>query len=100
MAESMELSTFERYVGDRFRLEFADGPAIELTLVEAGAGPWQRPEGDEGRAPFRLEFTGPPDPVLAQQTHNVTHEALGAFDIFFGPIARTSEATTYEAIFS
>lgn len=98
MTERLELSTFEPCVGDRFRLEFVDASPIDLTLVEAAPGPWQRPEG--GPTAFRLEFSGPPDPILEQRIYRMDHESLGNLDIFIVPIARTDEKTTYEAIFT
>ena len=97
VTEKLELSTFEPCVGDGFRLEFADHPPVDLTLVEAAPGPWQPAEGPTA---FRLEFSGPPDPVLEQRTYRMTHDGLGNLDIFIVPIARTDEKTTYEAIFN
>lgn len=96
MADAYELSTYEPHVGGTFLLEFADHPPVELTLAEAAPGPWQRPEG--GKIAFRLEFSGPPDPVLAQATYRMQHAELGELDIFIVPIARDDDAATYEAI--
>lgn len=96
MSDPYELSTYESRVGDMFRLEFADHPPVDLKLVEAAPGPWQRPDG--GKTAFRLEFSGPPEPVLAQATYRMQHAELGALDIFIVPIAQDESAATYEAI--
>ena len=96
MADLYELSTYEPHVGDAFLLEFADHPPVELTLAEAAPGPWQRAEG--GKIAFRLEFSGPPQPLLEQRTYRMQHPALGAVDLFIVPLAQDAESTTYEAV--
>lgn len=93
-----ELSTFEPCIDDAFRLEFVDHPPVDLTLVEAAPGPWQREDG--GRVAFRLEFTGPPEPLLEQRTYRMQHDELGTIEIFIVPIGRDEKAATYEAIFT
>lgn len=98
MTERLELSTFEPCVGDAFRLEFADHPPVDLTLVEAAPGPWQREDGE--RVAFRLEFTGPAEPLLEQRTYRMQHDGLGTIEIFIVPIGRDEKAATYEAIFT
>lgn len=96
MPDPYELPAYEPHVGDAFRLEFADHPPVELTLVDAAPGPWQRPEG--GRIAFRLEFSGPAQPLLEQRTYRLEHPALGPIDLFLVPLAQDEKSTTYEAI--
>lgn len=98
MSDPYELSSYEPLVGDVFRLEFPDHPPLELTLVDAAPGPWQRPEG--GKTAFRLEFSGPPQPLLGQHTYRLQHADLGAVDLFLVPVARDDESATYEAVFN
>ncbi len=98
MADPYELATYEPHVGDTFRLEFADHPPIELTLVNAAPGPWQPPEG--GRTAFRLEFSGPSEPLLEQRTYRMQHAGLGTIEIFIVPIGRDDKRATYEAVFT
>ncbi|MFN2588462.1 MAG: hypothetical protein ABR613_10155 [Actinomycetota bacterium] len=96
MPDPYELSVYEPLVGDAFRLDFTDHPSIELTLVDASPGQWQRPEG--GKTAFRLEFSGPPEPLLEQRIYRMQHPRLGTVEIFIVPIAQDDGATTYEAI--
>lgn len=98
MPDHYELTTYEPRVGEVFRLEFADHPPVDLTLVEAAPGPWQPPEG--GKTAFRLEFSGPPQPLLAQATYRMQHAQLGALHIFIVPIAQDESSATYEAVMS
>lgn len=98
MSDPYELEAYESCVGDAFRLEFADHPPIDLTLAEAAPSPWQREEG--GKVAFRLEFTGPAEPLLDQRTYRMQHGELGTIEIFIVPIGRDEKATTYEAIFT
>jgi hypothetical protein len=71
---------------------------LELELIAAQALGAQVP--DRLRAPFRLEFRGPAEPVLAQQIQRLENEALGVLEIFLVPVGRDAAATTYEAIFA
>lgn len=96
MPDPYELVTYEPHVGEGFRLEFTDHPAVELTLVDAAPGPWQRPEG--GKTAFRLEFSGPAHPLLGQGTYRMQHPVLGFVDLFLVPLAQDGTSTTYEAV--
>jgi hypothetical protein len=89
-----ELSDFRPTVDTTFALE--DG--VELRLVEAEPNGAPAPSSD--RDPFRLTFVGPVDPLLPQRIYRLDHTELGALEIFLVPIARDTEGTTYEAIFS
>lgn len=98
MVDPYELSTYEPHVGETFRLEFAEHSPVDLTLVEAVPGPWQRPEG--GKIAFRLEFSGPPEPLLEQRMYRMQHPDLGTIEIFIVPVDRDADASTYEAVFN
>ncbi len=98
MPDLYELEMFETCVGNTFRLEFTDHPPVDLTLVQAAPSPWQREDGE--RVAFRLEFTGPPEPLLEQRTYRMQHDELETIEIFIVPIGRDEKAATYEAIFT
>jgi hypothetical protein len=55
---------------------------------------------DSGRAggSFRLEFVGPPEPVLPQAIYSFANDGTEQ-DIFIVPVARDANGTRYEAIF-
>jgi hypothetical protein len=89
-----ELADFRTAIDTPFRL---DGGHV-LRLVEAQATA-ERVVG-MAREPFRLEFLGPPDPILPQRTYRLEHDALGALEIFLVPTGRDAGGTTYEAIFA
>lgn len=89
MPETFTAETFSPHVQSTFRI--ADGPEVQLDEVrELGAA------GGENRAPFSLAFSGPQEPALAQQTYQIEHGELGAFDLFLVPLA----PGRYEAVFS
>jgi len=90
---------FAPHVGEPFAVR-ADGQpelSVELVLAEARR---LRDAGGEGRAPFSLTFTGPPEPLLAQQIVPLEHAALGRVDLFLVPLARDAGGARYEAVFS
>ena len=98
MSDRLELATFEPCVGEAFRIEGDEGPALELTLAEAKTGPWQPEEGSTFA--FELIFRGPAGPVLRQATYRMTHATLGSLDIFIVPIKTGADGTIYQAVFS
>jgi uncharacterized protein DUF6916 len=94
--ESFTSATFEGRVGERFDLDADDAGVLELVLVECRI--WGSDDG--GRAPFSLEFLGPVEPVLPQRMYPLSHEQLGAFDLFLVPTGRNEAGTRYEAVFT
>ena len=59
-----------------------------------------RPEGDEGRDPFSLEFTDTEHDHVPQQIVAVEHPELGSFDLFVVPLGPSDQGMRYEAIFT
>ena len=102
MLERLTVDDFMPAVGDVFVLDGGDAGAFELRLTEASLYDPQSAaiDGDGRRSPFRLVFTGPADPLLAQQTCRLEHPTVGALEIFIVPVRRTGEGTDYEAIFA
>lgn len=96
MRDPYELSTYQPHVGGTFRLELAGHPPIDLKLVDAAPGPWQR--DDRGKVAFRLEFSGPAEPLLAQATYRIQHPEVGGVDLFIVPLAQDAVSATYEAV--
>lgn len=101
MLETFTVETFAPRLGEIFQLD-AEGVPLELELVEAEAVGGALAEGR--RAPFSIVFRGPPDPVLPQRVYPMTHDTLGAFDLFLVPIGPEPGAPPpapmrYEAVF-
>jgi hypothetical protein len=100
MLETFTLDTFAPHRGEQFAAGVGDATILALTLEQAtplGAGT-ALPEAT--RAPFSLVFLGPPTPILPQQIYRLTHEALGAFELFLVPIGRAQAGIRYEAVFT
>jgi hypothetical protein len=95
--ESFTCSTFRPLVGDVFRLD-AEGEPVDLELREAAeAG---SPADPRGRAPFSIEFLGPPEPVLVQRIYALSHPVLDSFDLFLVPLGPEGGRMRYEAVFT
>jgi hypothetical protein len=100
MLNRLTVAMFAEQIGKTFRLEPADGPVLDLVLVEArNLSP--RP-GDPGprRDPFSLLFLGPKAPVLPQRIYALENEAIGRLEIFLVPIGADADGVKYEAIFN
>lgn len=97
MIESFTCSTFRPLIGDVFRLE-SEGGSVDLELREASEAGSQPPAGR--RAPFSIEFLGPPEPVLPQRIYALTHRELETFDLFLVPLGPDGGRMRYEAVFT
>jgi uncharacterized protein DUF6916 len=94
---SLTVTDFEAILGSPFQVVDAQGHAVlSLSLVRV----IRHPERPGHRQPFSLRWAGPPTPLLAQHTHQLTHPELGDIEIFLGPIAADATAATYEAVFT
>lgn len=99
MSDPLDLESFSRCVGDTFKMHVSDEQSLEIRLLEANATNSEQLKGED-RQPFRLEFRGPVDPVLAQRIYALAHPTLGTHDVFLVPVARDEEGTRYEAVFN
>ncbi len=102
MLETFTVETFTPLIDTTFTASATDASgvvhAVPLTLV--AATPAAAPPGDHGRLPFSLLFRGPDRLRLHQATHPITHDALGAFDLFLVPVGLGPGGAEYEAVFS
>lgn len=91
--EQMKQSHFTRCVGDTFSVDTAAGP-VSLRLATVTG------KRDTNFDSFTLEFTGPANTPLGQETHAITHERLGTFALFLSPYLQKGEKIYYTAPFS
>jgi hypothetical protein len=91
--QEMEFGHFSNRIGRSFDVAVSDH-RLALVLEAAQSLPGSpRPGGA-----FRLEFVGPPDPVLAQGIFPFVIDGE-RFEIFVVTIAHDSRRTRYEAVF-
>jgi hypothetical protein len=102
MLERLTADKLAPAIGDTFILKDDQIGGLDLVLLEARTlEPDAPPEDASGkRAPFRLEFRGPLEPVMAQRIYRLQHDSLGTLEIFIVPIASDDAETRYEAIFA
>lgn len=93
MLEELTMEDFARQANTRFRLNVDSPQPIELELLSAE---------DLGSSPaheqFSLVFRGPLQVFLPQRIYPLTHERLGALNLFLVPIAQEPDGFRYEAI--
>ncbi len=89
----MALEDFAGHLGTAYTVA-ADDSQFELVLSAAA------PLADSGRegGSFRLEFTGPTQPILPQGIYPFSN-ADAAYEIFVVPVASDQQGTQYEAVF-
>jgi hypothetical protein len=98
-------ATFEPYVGGIFQAPDASGQMISLTLLSATTNkpkahtrlsPRQARETDSFSLTFRAAAPLPPFTSI----HQVSHPALGQFDLFLTPHKQADGVMLYEAVFN
>lgn len=103
MLETLTISSFADKVGDTFRIEAGADHRIDTRLLEAKALANKTADGTRrvaARDPFSLLFHGPGTPQLPQNVYRVSHDVLGAYDIFLVPIGIRDGGLLYEAVFT
>ena len=100
MLDRLTVAMFAGQIGKTFRLPLAEGPALDLVLVEARNLSLHAGNPGPRREPFSLLFVGPRAPVLAQRIYPLENEAFGRLEIFLVPIAADADGVKYEAIFN
>ena len=71
------------------------GGSVELLLTEVSD---RRVAADTES--FSIVFAGPADTPLPQGLVELSHEALGSFELFIVPISSDTKSTCYEAVFN
>jgi hypothetical protein len=104
MAIELESATFKDRVGDPFQIAPQDGGAVFEAVLsrceETSYGDRERWRRDIGRVPFSLIFEAPLDTSAPQQIFTITHDQLGAFELFLVPIGPQAGGLGYEAVIS
>ncbi len=90
----LTLESFSGRVGRGF--EVAEGGADIVLVLEEATG---LPASVRAEGSFRLQFRGPPQPVLPQAIYTLRHENA-AFEIFIVPVKADAAGVEYEAIFN
>ncbi len=87
---------FRPHVNTAFTVRSTEGLPVRLVLAQVIDGPLTA-----GLEQFSLIFHGPADPAISHATYAFDHQALGAFDLFIGPVGGSNpRRTVYEACFS
>jgi hypothetical protein len=94
----LTLDDFRPRLNETFHLQ-TDAAPMDLALSEAVPVGSQPLEGERTQA-FSLLFTGPSEPLLAQQIYRMAHPEMGEIDIFLVPVGSDSEGVQYEAVFA
>lgn len=91
MSRDLTAADFDPESADPWTLTLPGGGSIELRVVET------KQTGDP--RPFSVRFAGPLKPELPQATFEASTPPLGQTALFIVPVARTTDAMHYEAVF-
>jgi uncharacterized protein DUF6916 len=98
-------ATFDPYVGDIFQAPNGWGQMVSMTLTRVSTykmQPHTRLSTKKTRQPssFSLMFRATDPLPLFTSIHQVSHPALGKFDLFLTPHPTDDGAILYEAVFN
>ncbi len=98
-------ATFDPYVGDIFQAPNGWGQMVTLTLIRVSTYKMQpntRLSTKKTRQPssFSLMFRATDALPAFTSTHQISHPALGRFDLFLTPHTADDGAILYEAVFN
>lgn len=96
----LTLARLAPLVGSTFSVALSAPWDLRLELAEVAALSPQNFFSGAFRAPFRLIFHGPAQPVHPQATLPLLHPELGRIEIFLVPIGPDAIGMRYEAIFT
>ena len=93
----LTIEVFSDKVGQIWTLDEPGAPPIEVTLIKVEP---LKNYAKLKREPFSLLFTTTGNFVLPQRIYGLKHETLGAMSLFFVPVGREGDVTTYQSIFN
>jgi hypothetical protein len=93
----LTIDVFSDKVGQVWTLDEPGAPPIEVTLIKVEP---LKNYAKLKREPFSLMFTTTGNFVLPQRIYGLKHETLGAMSLFFVPVGREGDVTTYQSIFN
>ena len=97
---ALTMERFAALAGSTFSVALGAPWDLQLELAEVAALSTQTSFTGAFRAPFRLIFHGPAQPVHPQATLPLDHPELGRVEIFLVPLGPDAVGMRYEAIFT
>lgn len=95
MSDNLTKEAFQENLNTEFRVQLEPSTIVAVELVELLEGV-STPRQEQ----FSLTFRGPFETPFGQGMRDVEHDKMGAFVLFFVPIARNPDGMVYEAVFN
>ena len=100
---SLTEETLSGYLNTRFQVHTSSARAINLELIKVEG--WQPTSAAKSANAANLEcfsalFRGPRRKALESGTYKITHDQLGAFELFITPVNDHKKEQLYEAVFN
>lgn len=98
MTDLPSRADFAAHTGEPFLIRFDSGETLPLTLAAVRSLGDHVMDGSTIES-FALDFHGPLQPILPQQTYPLQHATLGELLIFIVPVGPDEGVMQYEAVF-
>jgi len=100
MLEKLSYTDFTVHRNSVFNIQLSSEKCFDATLIDVSPLENKGAE-DFGRTPFSLVFhIENKEQLLQQGIYRISHNAMGAFEIFLVPLGPDDSGIRYEAIFT
>ena len=95
MLDPTKQSSYEALLHETFRLA-SDGSSVDMHLIRVERLSTASPKYDS----FSVEFRGPRECFLQQQSYSLTHDQMGTFDLFLVAVEEAEDGYIYQGVFN
>ena len=95
MLDPTKQTSYEALLHETFRLA-SDGSSVDMHLIRVERLSAASPKYDS----FAVEFRGPRECFLQQQSYSLTHDKMGTFDLFLVAVEEAEDGYIYQGVFN
>jgi len=96
MLDPLKQTAYEALLHETFRLALDGGSTVDMHLRRVERLSAASPKYDS----FAVEFRGPHECFLQQQSYSLTHDKMGTFDLFLVAVEEADDGYIYQSVFN
>lgn len=96
MLDPLKQASYEALLHASFRLTLDSGNTVDMHLMRVESLSAASPAYDS----FAVEFRGPRECFLQQQSYSLSHDEMGTFDLFLVAVEEAKDGYIYQGVFN
>lgn len=96
MLDYLKQTSYEALLHEPFRLVRDGGSPVDMHLLRVGSLSAASPQYNS----FAVEFRGPRECFLQQQSYALAHDKMGTFDLFLVAVEEAEDGYIYQGVFN